>query len=97
MSKASALCASQFPQLVTSETVTGAVSDALRREYAELRNAPKLLARRVQATPRSIRNWMDGSRAPRAAELVRLMAESDAVADAVLRLVEISREARSGG
>lgn len=66
------------------ETVAG----VLRRKYGHLRHATKLLARSVGTTPRTVQNWLDGTNAPRGAELIRLMRECDELRDEIFRLVE---------
>lgn len=67
-----------------AETVTG----VLQRKYGPLKCAAKLLARAVGSTPRTVQNWLDGTNAPRGAELIRLMQECDELRDEIFRLVE---------
>jgi hypothetical protein len=67
-------------------SVAAAISDALRSEFSGARDAAKTIARSVSATPRTVKGWLAGDAAPRAAELVRLMAEFDEVYLAVLCL-----------
>lgn len=67
-----------------AETVTG----VLKRRYGPLKCASKLLARAVGTTPRTVQNWLDGTNAPRGAELIRLMQECDELRDEIFRLVE---------
>jgi predicted transcriptional regulator len=69
---------------IYSETVTG----ILRRKYGNVRHATKMLARIVGSTPRTVQNWLDGTNAPRGAELIRLMQECDELRDEIFRIVE---------
>jgi hypothetical protein len=83
----------KMPQAVTAEGLAGRISVALRASYGDSRHAITRLSRRISADPRAVENWMYGRCAPRSAELVRLMAENDAVAAVVLAM---AREAREG-
>lgn len=67
-----------------SETVTS----VLRRIYGSMRNGTEYLARCVDITPRTARNWLDGKNAPRGAELIKLMAECEELRREIDRLVE---------
>lgn len=69
---------------VYAEAVTG----ILKRNYGQIRNAAKLLARSVGTTPRTVQNWLEGVNAPRGAELIRLMQECDELRDEIFRIVE---------
>jgi len=80
--------------MTTAAVISGRISETLRREYASYRYAEKLLARKVNASPRAVRNWFSGVCSPRAAELVRLMAESEELEREVGRLIRELREAR---
>lgn len=71
-----------------------AVFQVIRREYAPLKNAAKLLARAARTTPRTAENWLAGTHAPNGEKLVNLMAECEPLADEVMRLVEERRRAR---
>lgn len=71
-----------------------AVFQVIRREYAPLKNAAKLLARAARTTPRTAENWLAGTHAPNGEKLVNLMAECPALADEVMRLVAERRAAR---
>ncbi len=64
------------------------VHTVLVREYAPKRFAAKLLARAAGVSPRTAENWIQGLCAPRGDELIRLMAECDALRVEILRLVE---------
>ena len=85
----------EFPGMTTAAVISDRISETLRREYAPYRYAEKLLARKVHASPRAVRNWFSGICAPRAAELVRLMAESEELEREVARLIQELRETRS--
>jgi Cys-tRNA synthase (O-phospho-L-seryl-tRNA:Cys-tRNA synthase) len=76
-------------------TYGDAVFQAIRREYAPLRNAAKLLARDAGTTPRTAENWLAGTHAPNGEKLVNLMAACPDVAEEVNRLVEERRRARA--
>lgn len=72
--------------VISNETITQAVSTALRNAVGYFPSAPKLIAQKVQRNPRAARNWLEGHNAPRAAELIELMREFDEVHEEVLRL-----------
>ncbi|MEJ0017505.1 MAG: hypothetical protein WDN25_13260 [Acetobacteraceae bacterium] len=78
-------------------TYTDVVLGVLRREYAPLKNAAKLLARHARTTPRTADNWLAGSHAPNGEKLINLMAECAELADEVNRLVAARRAARGDG
>jgi len=73
---------------ITNETITKAVSSALRRTVGYMPSAPKIVAGKVQRNPRAARNWLEGHNAPRAAELIELMREFDEVFEEVMRLAD---------
>jgi hypothetical protein len=68
-------------------TYSDVVFDVLRREYAPLKHAAKLLARHARTTPRTAENWLAGTHAPNGDKLVYLMAECEALADELFKLV----------
>lgn len=72
---------------VTAAAYSETVTEVLRRKYGPLRHSAKLLAQAVGSTPRTVQNWLDGTNAPRGAELIRLMQECDELADEIFRLV----------
>lgn len=72
---------------LTAEGLAQRVGNVLRRVLAERRNGVKHLARRIWADHRAIENWQGGRCAPRAAELIRLMAAEPAVEAEVMRMV----------
>lgn len=69
-----------------------AVHLVLQREYAPLRHAAKILARKADVSPRTAENWLAGTCAPRGDELLRLMASCDALAAEINKLVEELRK-----
>jgi len=76
-------------QMTTTATLyCQTVTSVLRDTYGRLRHGPEILARAVRASPRATRNWIDGTNAPRGAELIRLMAECDELRAEIDRLVE---------
>lgn len=81
---------------ITNETITQAVSTALRNAVGYMPSASKIVAHKVQRNQRAARNWLDGLNAPRAAELIELMREFDEVHQEVLRLANRSPEEPAG-
>lgn len=79
---------------VTAETLSTVVGGVLRRQTERERHAVKRIAREAHVTPRAVENWASGLNAPRAAELIRLMAINDELADEILRLVKEARCSR---
>lgn len=78
---------------VTAEALTSRLTPVLRRIYGEARHGAKRLARDASVSPRTGENWLEGLNAPRAAELIRLMARCDDVAAEVHALVAEARAA----
>lgn len=72
-------------------TVSEVVTGYLRRECGPLRHAAKLIARKARATPRTAEAWLAGRHAPYGEHLINLMAECDALAEEINRLVEERR------
>lgn len=68
-------------------SVVQAISGALRRKWGDMRSPVKLVARATGTDVRTARNYWDGTNAPRAPELLRLMAECPEVREAVERLI----------
>ena len=79
---------------MNSATYNDVVIGYIRREFAPLKHAAKLLARASGASPRTCENWLAGSHAPNGESLVQLMAECHDLADEVMRLVAERRAAR---
>ena len=80
---------------LTAELLAERIGAALRSGWGDQRHATKRISRQVDADPRAVENWMSGRCAPRAAELIRLMAECDAVRREVETLVAEVRAARA--
>lgn len=78
---------------VTNEVYCRTVTTVLNETYGTLRDATKILARRVEVGSETVRMWLAGRYAPRGAELIRLMAECPALEAAVITLVRTSRQA----
>lgn len=78
-------------ETLTADVLAERLGAALRRGWGDVRYATKRISRRVDADPRAVENWMSGRCAPRAAELIRLMAECDAVRAEVETLVAETR------
>lgn len=72
-----------------SGTVTyeEAVNGVIRRQFAPLKHAAKILARLSGASPRTAENWLAGSHAPNGEKLLNLMATCPELADEVNRVV----------
>jgi hypothetical protein len=71
---------------ITPATVTDVVSEVLRRTFASVKGAPKILARKIDANVRTAENLLEGNHAPSSAVLIKLMREHDEVFEAVLAL-----------
>ena len=76
-------------------SVGGAICDALRAKYGELKHAPKRLAALTGTTPRTAENWLAGQCAPQSAQLIALMAADPAMEQVVMELVHARRETRT--
>jgi len=76
-----------------SLTYSDVVFGVIRREYAPLKHAAKLLARHAKTTPRTAENWLSGTHAPNGEKLINLMAECPSLAVEVNRLVDARRMA----
>lgn len=70
------------------------VHDVIRRRFAPLKHAAKLLARAAGTTPRTAENWLAGSHAPNGEKLVNLMADCQELAEEINRLVAERRALR---
>lgn len=80
---------------VTAETLSARLTPALRRAFVDARHGAKRLARAASVSPRCASNWLDGLNAPRAAELLRLMAECEDIATEINALIAEQRAART--
>ena len=69
-------------------TYRDAACGFLRDKWSPLRNAPKLLARIADATPRAVTNWLSGEAAPNGDTLITLMARDPEFKELILELVE---------
>ncbi len=74
-------------QTVTAQNVAEVVSECLRKSPY----SPSKLAHRTKTDPRAMKNWWSGECAPRAADLINLMAECDDLADRINKMVEARR------
>jgi hypothetical protein len=63
-----------------------AVAEALWRDFGTSTAAFKRVARLIDANDRAVRNWFEASNGPSGEHLVRLMAHSPAVLEAVMGL-----------
>lgn len=77
---------------LTAESLTARLTPTLRRVFGE-RHGAKLIARAASVSPRAAQNWLDGLNAPRAAELLRLMAECEDIAAEINAIVAERRAA----
>lgn len=80
-----------------SLTYGDVVHQVIRRKYAPLKHAAKLLARAAGTTPRTAENWLAGSHAPNGEKLMNLMASCDELAAEIARLVAERKAARGEG
>jgi hypothetical protein len=71
-----------------ASTYPDVMATFLRRKYAPLRNARKLLAREAKTSPRTTEHWLAGKHPPKVEELIRLMAECDDLHNEILLLVQ---------
>ena len=68
-----------------------AIADALRRQMTADGVSAKTIMRWTGASERAVKGWIGGKRGPRGEHLIALMAGSDAVFLAVLRLARRDR------
>jgi len=76
-----------FPK-ISQQTLTSAVSMALRAEFEATPSAMKTVARLTNSNERAVRNWFESKNAPSADNLVILMKHSTHVLKAVLELAD---------
>lgn len=69
------------------------IHGVLQEEFAPLRHARKLLARKGGVSPRTAENWLSGACAPQGEQLLSLMAECDRLSAAILAEVERRKRA----
>ena len=79
--------------LVDSPNVTANIAEALRRGYGNLKSTAKVIARAARSNPRAAENWVLGRNAPNAENLILLMADSDDVFMAVMKMAGRATEA----
>lgn len=79
---------------ITAELCAERFGTVLRRWCGDMRNASKRVARRIDADPRVVENYIYGRHCPPAAKLIELMAECEELATEVNRLVAERRAAR---
>ncbi|MFT9385550.1 hypothetical protein [Acetobacter sp.] len=77
---------------MTAAVYRDTVRGVLVRQYGRVRNGAKVLAARIDASPRTVRNWMDGVSAPRGDELMKLMMECDELRDEIFRVVQEGKQ-----
>lgn len=70
------------------------VRDVLNHEFGRFKFGVQLLARAAGVSPRTAGAWLNGRAAPNLSNLVPLMANCDALATAILSLVEERRKMR---
>ncbi len=71
------------------------VRDVLRQEFGRFRNGVKLLAQAAGGvSPRSAENWLNGRATPQLESLVELMANCDALAAEISKIVEARKCSR---
>lgn len=70
------------------------ICETIFREYGGLRCGSKILARKINISYRSVERWFYKETAPKGDQLIDLMAENEAIANQVLKLVEERREQR---
>ncbi|EHH68402.1 hypothetical protein [Gluconobacter morbifer] len=73
------------------ESCADLVARVLRGRFGNGRHAAKRIAQMGEVSPRTARNWMSGSCAPRGDELMRMMVECDELADEIFRKVREQR------
>ena len=72
------------------------IGSALRSEIAATGRSAKDIMRWTRASERAVKGWISGRRSPRGEHLIPLMACSEAVFAAVLRVSGRERSTRSG-
>jgi hypothetical protein len=71
-----------------ASTYSDVVQTFLKRKFAPLRNAAKLLAGAAGVSHRTSEHWLAGRHPPKAEELIRLMASCDELADEIFQLIQ---------
>ena len=78
----------KFREMNAALSYRDATHGYFREKWSPLRNAPKLLARIADATPRTVMNWLTGDNAPNGDTLITLMARDPEFKNLILKLVE---------
>lgn len=78
----------KFQHMSEALSYRDAACGYFRDKWSPLRNAPKLLARVADATPRAVTNWLAGEAAPNGDTLITLMARDPDFKNLILKLVE---------
>lgn len=73
-------------QAVNTESVTQALSNALRLRFGMTQCAVKRIASSLKCNTRAARNWWEGHNAPSAVTLIQMMREFDEVYDVVMEM-----------
>lgn len=73
---------------ITSEGLSGAISEALQRKLLHVRNPYHMLAERYGWSPRKAKALVRGEYCPTAADLMALMATDDDVYEQVLAMIQ---------
>ena len=76
---------------VTRSAYAEALAAILRAEVGRPRGGTKALMKWTGASERTVKGWLGGEHGPRGEHLILLMAKSDAIFAAVLRLAERDR------
>jgi hypothetical protein len=80
-----------------SETVLNfncVVLACIAREYGALRHASKILARHARSSHRTAEHWIAGRSVPSGENLINLMAQCEALADEITKLVAERRSTK---
>ncbi len=71
---------------VTARAYATAIRAALRREYGDTGATRRAICRVAGASEGTVKNWLAGTNAPNGEYLIKLMAASDEVWDAVIAM-----------
>jgi hypothetical protein len=70
------------------------VLGVIDREYGALRHASKILGRHARVSHRTAEEWISGRSVPSGDNLINLMAQCEALADEITKLVAERRSAK---
>jgi len=76
----------KLPRYVSGHDYAVAIATALRTDLGATHQATKIMMRWTGASERTVKNWQAEVRGPAGTHLISLMAGSDAVLQAVLKL-----------